>query len=68
MQTYKQSNTMKGFVNETGCANRVLIRHVCIYLKLSIKQIRIEVSVYCRKNRFVILALSIFQTLGYSKA
>ena len=50
---YKQSNTMKGFANETACINRVLICHVCIYLKLSIDQNHIKVSLYCRKNRFV---------------
>ena len=29
---------MKCFANETACINRVLICHVCIYLKLSIEQ------------------------------
>ena len=36
--TYKQSNTTNDFANETACINRVLIYHVCIYLKLSIEQ------------------------------
>ena len=48
--TYKQSNAMKGFANETACVSRVLIWHICIYLKLSIEKIRIEVSfLNCRK-------------------
>ena len=51
--TYKQSNTMEGF----ACINRVLICNVCIYLKLSIEQNHIKVSVYCRKNRFVMCRL-----------
>ena len=55
--TYKQSNTMKGFANETACINRVLICHVCIYLKLSVEQNHINVSLYCRKNRFVMYRL-----------
>ena len=38
---------MKGFANETACVNRVLIWHVCIYLKLSNEQIRIEKLFYC---------------------
>ena len=40
---YKQSNTMKGFANETACVNRILIWHVCIYMKLSIEPIHIKV-------------------------
>ena len=58
--TYKQSNTMKGFANEisTACVNRVLTCHVCMYLKLSIKQNHIKFSLYCRKNRFVMYRLS----------
>ena len=48
--TYKQSNTMKGFANETACINRVLICHVCIYLKFSIEQNHIKVSFYCHKK------------------
>ena len=49
---------MKGFANETACVKRVLICHVCIYLKLSIEQIHIEVSVYCHKISFVMYKLS----------
>ena len=45
---------MKGFANETACVNRALICHFCIYLKLSVEQIHIEVSFYCRKNRFLV--------------
>ena len=44
---------MKGFANETACINRVLLCHVCINLKLSIEQNHIKVSLYYRKNRFV---------------
>ena len=42
---------MKSFANETACVNRVLIWHICIYLKLSTEKNRIEVSFCCRKNR-----------------
>ena len=47
---------MKGFANETACVNRVLICHVCIYLKLSVEQNHIkEISAdnaeqYSRRN------------------
>ena len=47
---------MKGFANETACVNRVLICHVCIYLKLSVELNHIkEISAdnaeqYSRRN------------------
>ena len=48
---------MKSFANETACINRVLVCHVCIYLKLSIEQKHIKVSLHSRKNRFVMYRL-----------
>ena len=48
---------MKGFANETACMDRVLICHVYIYLKLSIEQNHIKVSLYCHKNCFVMYRL-----------
>ena len=45
---------MKCFATETAYVNRILIWHVCIYLKVSFEQIHIEVSFYCRKNCFAL--------------
>ena len=49
---------MKDFARVTAFVKKVLICHICIYLKVLVEQNNIKVSLYCRKNRFVMYMLS----------